>query len=93
MSDHLELDRVKAPAKEPAKAWRNKWRFMRAPKPGEFCHICGKSSLDHLADPLHDPRVYWSCWVWPSKDTAETYAARHLGRGQDYLGAFPVDAA
>lgn len=80
-------ERAKEVAKEPSRAWRNKWRAV-----GRFFN----------GDKLRLPGdVYWGARTWPSKEMAEQGAAisqadpnRASGCGEAiYLGAFPTGPA
>lgn len=68
-------------ATRPASRWRNKWLALRT-----FTAI-------ETGKVRHRGAEHWGMFVWPSRDTAETYGQKcesantHL----KYLGAFPVE--
>lgn len=74
---------------EPHKAWRNQWRAISWSR----CARCGFTA--------RAGETYWDCCdpVWPSRDAAETSAARQIayqvtneGRPlEEHLGAFKID--
>ena len=74
----------------PKKGWRNKWLIPSDAPPWAMASNRSVRPGD----------IVWGYYIWPSKDVAETYAARHardnlrLGGWQpEYLGAFPVEAS
>lgn len=81
-----DLATKRAPAKEPSRAWRNKWRANFHGR----CMYCG-----HVSSPGEE---FWGCITHPSRDVAETQAARCIeldfkdhGKRDEYLGAYPTD--
>jgi len=87
------LDRVteRVPVKEPAKAWRNKWRSLTGTWNDAVCPHCGEVG-GHRGEA---PDISWGCTIWPSREVAENFAQQTLdfNNGFDeYLGAFPVPA-
>lgn len=80
-----ELRTEREPAKEPPRRWRNWWRADAAWR--KRCVVCG-----HV-EPVAAGRIYSAhCSTHPSKDIAETVAARLYTNpryGRTYLGAFP----
>lgn len=87
MTDQLDLDRVKAPAKEPAKAWRNKWFTA---------HGVGFEN----DTPVPPGAIWLSRSVYPSAEVAEHVAVQILEEFRDwaevggviYLGPIQVEA-
>lgn len=70
--------------KEPAKAWKNKWRVF-------ITHLCSTAGYE-----LRPPGVYWSPETYPSREIAEQKARDYLAfdgglRVKEHLGAFPVE--
>jgi hypothetical protein len=79
-----EVEELREPAKEPSKAWRNKWRIAH-PTPFDVCGFCGEGHVAEAAD------EWWACATWPSKEIAESKAGEVTpADGDSYIGAFPV---
>lgn len=76
-------DLAREPVKEPSKAWRNRWRSKG-------------DGFDDWGRFWRDGDICVSGCVYPSRDTAETDAARIIARDPrmrsewEYLGAFPA---
>lgn len=93
MTAHLELDRETVRAKEPARAWRNKWLAIRA---GEVrCNTCER--VCRLEDGEY---VLSHCRVFPSKEIAEQAAREATVFNQQaihswlkFVASVPVEAA
>jgi len=87
MTDLLQDDDLKTEgevAREPAKAWKNKWRVF-------VPHICATAN-----DEPRPPGIYWSPETYPSREIAEQKARDYLAydgevRVKEHLGAFPVE--
>ena len=74
----LSPEKVRAPARK----WRN-WGLFSVFLTGR-CKACKKSFECKPGD------IYGGCcFVWPSRDTAETYARENPIEGVKYLGAYP----
>jgi hypothetical protein len=83
-------ERAKEVAKEPPRAWRNKWRVQSGRNVS--CGRCGWHS------PFLAPwsEVVCDC-TFPSKEMAENHAATYVTPQPyvacEYLGAFPIGPA
>lgn len=92
MNDDLLTDKElkRETVKEPAKAWRNKWR-THCDGPN-FDAGSGEFTIEAAGT------ILWGATKFPSQDIAETEALRIIAedyqRGVvplEYLGAFPVE--
>jgi len=82
-----DSDLKRAPAKEPAKRWRNRWRVTV----DQYCF--DDVGTGGPVTPVEWPRGdHWGLNVYPSYDVAASVAREHQSPEMIWLGAFPVES-
>lgn len=91
----LDLAPEPVKAKEPAKRWRNRWRSKFTFRVGCVGHVTPLGS--EFTTPCCEKHPYWP--AFPSREIAEAFGLNsnaedvvEHGFGDEYLGAFPVEA-